>query len=292
MRILTKALIATLLISKSVFAHGGEAEGLKAGKYQFGTSFELTTGDSTRWTRVPGNIIEDDKKATYQYYTISNAFGFTDNVSLGLNVKYARAIYKSSPNFQSSNETFTGHHETYNEVYHQWKKHLGGHFEIAIKNSFLDIAYSRKNSDLSYKMYQLGVALMHEGEGFYKASHFGISYAKGLANKSLQGHNVDIMHIYGGLALELIHNLNLNLEAEMEFEFMKASDIRDHGHYDANAFFFNQSYKPKVAQSVLRASLERDFNHGLTANLGIRYDLGGKETRNEKGIFLGFKKTI
>jgi hypothetical protein len=292
MKILTQALIAVLLVSKSVFAHGGESEGLKAGKYEFGVGFEITSGESARQKRIFENVIKDDKKATYQYYTISNAFGFTENVSLGLNINYARAIYKSSRSFQSNNETFTGHHETYNEIYHKWQKHFGGHFGVAIKNSFLDIAYSRRNSDLAYKMYQLGFILMHEGEGFYKASNFGISYAKGLANKSLQGHNVDIMHLNGGIVFAVIDNLNLNFEVEMEFEFMKASDIKSHGHYDANAFLFNQSYKPKVAQSTLRVELEREFHRGITAKLGIRYDLGGKETRNEKGIFLGLKKMI
>ncbi len=283
MKILAKSIIVSFLTFKSLLAHEGGSESLKAGQYQFGSSFEITSGDSTR---VQGNVVEDEKKATYQYYTISNAFGFTDNVILGLNLNYARAIYKASQNFPSSNETFVGHHEVYNEVYHKWKHDFGGHFNLEVKNSFLDIARSRRNSDLSYKMYQLALTLNHE------LHYLGMSYAKGLANKSLQGHNVDIMHLFGGFSIEITQGLKFNLEGEMEFEFMKASDIRGHEHYDTNAFLFNQSYKPKVAQSSLRTSLSREFSHGLEANLGLRYDLGGKETRNEKGIFLGFKKTI
>ena len=288
------SLLSLFTINKA-FAHSGSYVHMEKGKYELGLSYEITKGDSERYKRVAGNWVDDPSKAYYSYYQMTNAFGFTENVTAGLNINYARAKYKASENFTSSNETITGHDDNFNELFATWHKEFGHEFKLSVKNSILDIPYSRENSDISYKMYQLGLNVSHHGhheEGIYDGSYFSISYAKGLANKTLDSHNSDILNLTAGINLNITETVMLGIEGNMEFEFLSASHLREHPGHEGNAFFFNQSQKPQIAKSQIITTIQKSFSNSLTGFVGFRYDIDGLESRNERGVSIGFKKTI
>ena len=288
--------LLSLLSVKTAFSHSSGYTQVEKGKYELGLNYEMTKGDSERKARILGNRVEDPKKAYYSYYALTNAFGLTESLTAGLNLNYARAKFQSSEDFPSSNETLaSGHDDTFNELFLTWHKELGHDFKLSVKNSILDVAYSRDNSDISYKMYQLGLNFAHHNhneESLYDGSYVSVSYAKGLANKTLADHNHDMLNLSAGINLNITNTIMLGVEGGMEFEFTSASHLRKHSGHEANAFLFNQSYKPKVAKSEIGITVEKSFSKSLTGSVGFKYDIDGVETRNERGISIGFKKTI